>query len=84
MIIGGISSCLPSSDSAAIVSNLSDATASVGTDGVRVTISQNATDALNLLQDMTRVNIGVAALKSMVQSQQAVVKMIQDSVDMKV
>lgn len=70
----GISSFLPSSVSAAIVSELSNAMAFVGTDGVKVTISQSATDVLNLQQDMTGLNIGVAALKTETQSEQAVVK----------
>jgi hypothetical protein len=84
MTIGGVSGAALSGISAAIVSDLSTAMASVGEDGIKVTLSKNATDAANLQQDMTGLDIGIAALKSEMRSEQVVVNMVQDSVDMRV
>jgi hypothetical protein len=81
--ISGVPDVLPPKFSST-VNQISSLLTSVGEDGVNVTLSASPTDAVNLQQDITSLNISVEVLKSEMQDELSVADMLQNSVDMRI
>jgi hypothetical protein len=81
MTVSGVSGVLPSNVSST-VNQMASLLTAVGEDGVKVTLSASAADAVNLKQDMISLKISEEALKAEMQAEQSVAVMLQKSVDM--
>jgi hypothetical protein len=86
MTVGDVSGSVPvtAGFSSAVINQMTPLMSAVIEDAFKVTLSLNPADAVNLQQDLTGLNISTEVLKMEMKSEQAIVQMLQKSVDIRV